>query len=101
MRFDGNPPVQEIKGEYPSLDDVVAVANCWYYLSLMESFVEMTQSFTKEEDLLKMYLVRAEYRYCKWISSKVKHRQAEVNIPPLGKRQVFYTTCCTFQISFL
>jgi hypothetical protein len=86
MKFDKDPPIEKTKNEFPSLDGVVTVANCWYYLSLLERFVEITQSM--EEDLLKMYLVRAEYRYFQWISAK-EYRKPEFAIPPVGKRNNF------------
>lgn len=86
MKFDKDPPTEKVKGDFPVLNDILTVANCWYYLSLLERFVEFTQSL--EEDVLKMYLVRAEYRYFKWIATdKVKIiRKAENAVPPLGKK---------------
>lgn len=52
---------------------------CFYYLSLLERFVETTHDMP--ESLLKLYLVRAEYRYYRWISSY----SYEECIPPLGE----------------
>lgn len=41
---------------------------CYFYLSLLARFVTITKGMTEEE--MKLYLVRAEYRYFKFISSK-------------------------------
>lgn len=84
MKLDKDPPIEMAKGEFPSLDEVMTVANCWYYLSLLERFVDTIQSMP--EHILKMYLVRAEYHYCKWASTGVK-LDPKTAIPPIDKRQ--------------
>ncbi|KAF1803770.1 hypothetical protein FB192DRAFT_1369666 [Mucor lusitanicus] len=78
---DTNPPVETKKDEYPTLDTVVNVSNCFYYLSLLERFVQTTRSMP--EDVLKKYLVRAEYRYFKWACTKKISSTSRYAIPPL------------------
>lgn len=80
---DTNPPVETKKDEYPTLDTVVNVSNCFYYLSLLERFVQTTRSMP--EDVLKKYLVRAEYRYFKWACTKKISSTSRYAIPPLGE----------------
>jgi hypothetical protein len=83
VKFDKDPPAEKIKKGFPSIEGIVTVANCWYYLSLLEKFVDITQSM--DEEILKMYLVRAEYRYFQWISTR-RYRKPEYSIPPVGKK---------------
>lgn len=84
MFFDKNPPAQKSKNEFPSVDSVVTVANCWYYLSLLERFVDITS--TMSENVLKMYLVRAEYRYFQWMFTNKELYGESKSIPPVGKK---------------
>ncbi|KAL9555734.1 hypothetical protein MBANPS3_002231 [Mucor bainieri] len=79
--LDANPPEETKKGEYPTLDTVLNVSNCFYYLSLLERFVRTTRSMP--EDILKKYLVRAEYRYFKWAYTKKISSTSQYAIPPL------------------
>lgn len=59
MKFaDKNPP--ETNGMW-DLD----IESYYYYLSFLERFIEETKSIPT--DLRKIYLVRAEYRYIKWM----------------------------------
>lgn len=83
MYFNNDPPSEEHGKEFPTMSSVVSVSNCWYYLSLLERFVDITSSMT--EDILKMYLVRAEYRYFLWISNKHYYRNLDRAVPPIGK----------------
>jgi hypothetical protein len=87
MKFSGTePPKEHIEKEFPVLDSKVTVSNCWYYLSLLERFVYATKDL--EEDKLKMYLVRAEYRYHTWISERRKKmlsKNIDSFVPPTGK----------------
>jgi hypothetical protein len=83
MFSDNDPPVEASEDEFPTMSTVVTVANCWYYLSLLERFVDITSSMS--EDVLKMYLVRAEYRYFLWISNKHYYRNLDRAVPPIGK----------------
>ncbi|KAL9555736.1 hypothetical protein MBANPS3_002233 [Mucor bainieri] len=77
-----NPPQEDHDGEYPTFDKVVTVSNCYYYLSLLERFVETTKDMS--EDVLKLYLVRAEYRYYKWAYSREADFGSMKNaIPPI------------------
>lgn len=81
---DTNPPEEAQKDEYPTLDTIVNVSNCFYYLSLLERFVRKTRNMP--DDVLKKYLVRAEYRYFKWAYSTRKSlNTSSYVIPPLGK----------------
>lgn len=86
---ENHPPAESSENEFPELDSVVTVENCWYYLSLLERFVRMTKDM--EEDILKLYLVRAEYRYVQWIEGYKKrfpydYETTELfSIPPLGR----------------
>lgn len=83
MYFNSDPPVPLSQDEFPSFNSVVNVSNCWYYLSLLERFVAITEALP--ENLLKIYLVRAEYRYFKWMYTNIKDRSLELSIPPVGK----------------
>jgi hypothetical protein len=65
---DSDPPKESEAKKFPVLDSVVTVDNCWYYLSLLERFVQATKDM--DNDTLKMYLVRAEYRYFRWLSER-------------------------------
>ncbi|KAK4510351.1 uncharacterized protein ATC70_004781 [Mucor velutinosus] len=76
-----NPPEETKKDEYPTLDTVVNVSNCFYYLSLLERFVQTTRNMP--EDILKKYLVRAEYRYFKWAYTQKISSTSRYAIPPL------------------
>ncbi|CAO3643631.1 unnamed protein product [Mucor fragilis] len=78
---DTNPPEETKKDEYPTLDTVVNVSNCFYYLSLLERFVRTTRNMP--EDVLKKFLVRAEYRYYKWAYSQKISSTSRYAIPPL------------------
>lgn len=84
MRFLNRQPPQETQeDEYPTFDKAVTVSNCFYYLSLLERFVETTK--TMPEDILKLYLVRAEYRYFKWAyASNASFGSTKNAVPPLG-----------------
>lgn len=66
MFYDQKPPVSPYDKPFPSFSTTVTVPNCWYYLSLLERFVDATKDMP--EDVLKLYLVRAEYRYFKWFN---------------------------------
>lgn len=78
-----DPPLESQSGEFPTFDKVVTVSNCYYYLSLLERFVETTKDMS--ESVLKLYLVRAEYRYYKWAYSREADFGSMKNaIPPLG-----------------
>ncbi|CAO0793972.1 unnamed protein product [Mucor circinelloides] len=80
--FNTNLPQESQQDEYPTFDKTVTVANCYYYLSLLERFVETTRNMS--EDVLKVYLVRAEYRYYKWAYSKETDFGSIKNaIPPI------------------
>lgn len=59
-------------------DTSISIDRCFYYLSLLERFVETTQDMP--ESMLKLYLVRSEYRYYKWTFSSLKE-----SVPPLGE----------------
>ncbi|KAL0146254.1 hypothetical protein V8B55DRAFT_1593578 [Mucor lusitanicus] len=77
MRFSINdPPPFKYKPSDFSGDSINA-NRCFYYLSLLERFVATTQDMP--ESVLKLYLVQAEYRYYRWISS----HSYEKCIPPL------------------
>lgn len=63
MKFaDKNPP--ETKGMWD-----LNIESYYYYLSFLERFIEETKSIPT--DLRKVYLVRAEYRYIKWMHVNV------------------------------
>lgn len=81
MYFSADPPSQRFTDDFPVLDKYVTVANCWYYISLMERFVDTTVELG--EDLLKIYLVRAEYRYFKWLSTRENGKSVDYYIPPI------------------
>lgn len=83
MYFSADPPTQRFTDDFPVLDNYVTVANCWYYISLMERFVDTTIELS--EDMLKIYLVRAEYRYFKWLSTRENGKSVDYYIPPIGK----------------
>lgn len=63
MKFaDKDPPTNENIWE-PDIE------NSFYYLSFLERYIEETK--TIPPDLRKVYLVRAEYRYIKWLNKYV------------------------------
>lgn len=82
MFSDNEPPKNKLFNEFPSFNTVVTVPNCWYYLSMLERFVDITSSMP--QDILKMYLVRAEYRYFRWMYKTKDHRLIKYSIPPIG-----------------
>lgn len=82
MFYEKKPPAQGSENEFPSMDSVVTVANCWYYLSLLERFVNVTKPMP--ESVLKVYLVRAEYRYFKWMFKNQTEKRGSKAIPPIG-----------------
>ncbi|KAI8141554.1 hypothetical protein BJV82DRAFT_168881 [Fennellomyces sp. T-0311] len=51
----------------PQFDNVVTAENCYYYLSLLESFYEVEQSMSPE--LFKRYVVAAEKRYLEFMQN--------------------------------
>ncbi|GAA5796750.1 hypothetical protein HPULCUR_002125 [Helicostylum pulchrum] len=79
MYCDREPPLEDHNAKFPTLD-TVTVANCWYYLSLLERFVNVTSNMS--DKVLKIYLVRAEYRYFRWIANKGA-RKRDDTLPPL------------------
>jgi hypothetical protein len=85
MFYDQEPPIESFDNEFPTFNTVVTVSNCWYYLSLLERFVDITKDMP--EDTLKIYLVRAEYRYFKWVTELHRKELMEEPscIPPVGK----------------
>ena len=80
MFYDKDPPKESVQFEFPSLDQVVTVENCWYYLSLLERFVDITKDMNEED--LKLYLVRAEYRYFRWIAQPSGTSKSTAPPPP-------------------
>ncbi|CAO3643647.1 unnamed protein product [Mucor fragilis] len=77
-----DPPLESQSGEYPTFDKTVTVSSCYYYLSLLERFVDTTKDMS--ESVLKLYLVRAEYRYYKWAYSReADFGSMKSAIPPL------------------
>lgn len=82
MFYDQNPPVSPPDKPFPSFNGTVTVATCWYYLSLLERFVDATKDMP--EDILKLYLVRAEYRYFKWYNLSCGKGAKPKYTPPLG-----------------
>ncbi|KAI9499098.1 hypothetical protein BDB00DRAFT_924863 [Zychaea mexicana] len=62
-KFEGDPIYR--KNRSPFLDGVVSVENCFYYMSLLESFYEVEQSMGAE--LFKLYIVAAERRYLEFV----------------------------------
>ncbi|KAI8336941.1 hypothetical protein BC941DRAFT_42749 [Chlamydoabsidia padenii] len=71
--------LQELEALFPTLDTVVTVKNCIYYLSLLEQF---SQLLTKFRDHLDAFHVRAEIRYECWLISR-GHRTTNDVAPPL------------------
>lgn len=83
MYSDNPPPKEKVKGDFPSFaQHAVTVEQCWYYLSLLERFVDITKNMSEND--LKLYLVRAEYRYFRFISKKTGDRKIVNSTPPLG-----------------
>ena len=82
MFKDNEPPKEFITNEFPVMDRVVTVENCWYYLSLLERFVDITTEMNEED--LKLYLVRAEYRYFQWIAKCSENNAISSPPPPVG-----------------
>ncbi|KAI7887152.1 hypothetical protein K492DRAFT_189568 [Lichtheimia hyalospora FSU 10163] len=59
------PPTEEQGVIFPRLNNVVTIENCFYYLSLMERFLEYKRTFGPQ--LVKIMLARAEIRYARWL----------------------------------
>lgn len=108
MLFYEDPPLEENPKDFPVLDEVVNVSNCYYYLSLLERFVDVTGNMNKED--LKQYLVRAESRYFRWILCPSFKMSMKRQPPPLGiyklkekvkifKCILYYYRCCLFLAS--
>lgn len=93
MFYDQHPPEENVENEFPSLNTVVTVSSCWYYLSLLERFVDITKDMS--EDILKLYLVRAEYRYFLWMYKVNKSHLSGLSTPPIGKGLLFHFLCLT------
>ena len=83
------PPEEPKANAFPTLNGVVTVENCHYYLSLMEQFMHYKKSF--DTDLLKVMLARAEIRYIQW-RDIVQSSFAKVDYctfsPPLGMHRL-------------
>lgn len=80
------PPAEEHPVIFPRLNDVVSVENCFYYLSLMERFLEYKRTLGPQ--LIKVMLARAEIRYARWLrylndASKSKSNNPKI-APPIG-----------------
>ncbi|KAI8145363.1 hypothetical protein BJV82DRAFT_603392 [Fennellomyces sp. T-0311] len=58
------PPEEPSINAFPTLDGVVTIENCHYYLSLMERFMDYKESFDTAS--FKVMLARAEIRYAQW-----------------------------------
>lgn len=82
MLFYEKPPLEVNSKEFPVLDEVVSVSNCYYYLSLLERFVSVIENMNKDE--LMQYLVRAESRYFRWIFNPAFKMSMVRQPPPLG-----------------
>lgn len=83
MYYNKNPPQEPHQYDFPIVNYNVTVPKCWYYLSLLERFVDTTKDMP--ENILKIYLVRAEYRYFKWISRGSGNKTMPPSVPPIGK----------------
>lgn len=79
MRFSTSDPPEFKSKHWDFSGASINPYRCFYYLSLLERFVETTHDMP--ESVLKLYLVRAEYRYYRWISSN-SYRNST---PPLGE----------------
>lgn len=81
-----HPPTEEQGVTFPRLNDVVSVKNCFYYLSLMERFLEYKRTLGPQ--LVKVMLARAEIRYARWLrymndTSKGSSNHKKI-APPIG-----------------
>lgn len=56
---------------------------CYAYLSMMAKFIEVTKKMTEAE--MKLYLVRAEYRYFHYVTYRYYLTNASNSTCPLGK----------------
>ncbi|KAJ8653623.1 hypothetical protein O0I10_010773 [Lichtheimia ornata] len=77
------PPSEEDGVTFPKLNNVVTIENCFYYISLMERFLQYKS--TLGPDLVKIMLSRAEVRYTRWlryIQDQYKASQEPEIIPP-------------------
>jgi hypothetical protein len=97
MYYNWNSPKESFDKEFPVFNGVVTVSSCWYYLSLLERFVDATKDMS--EETLKIYLVRAEYGYFKWISKASGNVNIPPSIPPVGKNiNELRKSCCSIII---
>lgn len=74
---------EENAKDFPVLDQVVNVSNCYYYLSLLERFADATKDM--DQITLKHYLVRSESRYFRWMMYSPYFKLGDnFHPPPLG-----------------
>ncbi|CDH56061.1 predicted protein [Lichtheimia corymbifera JMRC:FSU:9682] len=76
------PPAEEHPVIFPRLNDVVSVENCFYYLSLMERFLEYKRTLGPQ--LVKVMLARAEIRYARWLRYLSDASKSKSNNPKIA-----------------
>ncbi|KAG2218728.1 hypothetical protein INT45_006880 [Circinella minor] len=84
VKYASLPPREKIPNEFPKLNEVVTVENCYYYLSLMEQFAIYKSKF--DDFHLKILLARAERRYIQWreiVQSSFSRSAYKSFAPPL------------------
>lgn len=77
-KFQGDPPTQSEDGTFPQLGGVVTVENAFYYLSLIERFIQ----FRNDEKYLDVALARAELRYIQYMKTLDDSEGNLADVPP-------------------
>jgi hypothetical protein len=79
--------LDEIEPQLPTLDKVVTVKNCIYYLSLLEQFAHMLDKFKGHLDA---FHARAEWRYDNWVFARSRRETYTSLEPPLDVAYILH-----------
>ncbi|ORZ13521.1 hypothetical protein BCR42DRAFT_65294 [Absidia repens] len=85
LKFQHAPP-HAGKDMMPTLNEVVTVDNCYYYLAMIERFWQVMNSMKREQQ--RLYLARAEFRYELWVRAFDKKKMPT---PPLDIAFLWHT----------
>lgn len=66
----------------------VTIANCFFYLSLLEQFEELEKKF---KDHLDLFYARAEKRYEIWYQASARRKNNDPIIPPIDVCYMLHT----------
>ncbi|CAO3595912.1 unnamed protein product [Absidia cylindrospora] len=85
LKFQQAPPLTE-KDMMPTLNQVVTINNCYYYLAMIERFWRVMDVITRDQQ--RLYLARAEFRYEFWVRAFDEKRMPT---PPLDIAFMWHT----------